>query len=136
MPNTKHTERAGLAYTMDIEVRPVASSYEAGSWSRVEAVVTFRFGGRSVSIREERGAAAAGHRLAALALEAAPVEERWVTSTELVTSYADTSVTKVALELADGTPSEMERARDFLTGLVANARRPGGQGLLASTNKR
>jgi hypothetical protein len=134
MPNTKHTESAGLACTMDIEVRPVASAYEAGSWWRVEALMTFRFGGRSVSIHQGRGVAAAGLRLAALALEATPVEERWVVATELVESHADVAVTKVTLELADGTAAEMQRARDFLTGLMANARR-GGQGLLPSAAK-
>jgi len=135
MANKNTTTNAEGTCTAQVQIRPVESSYEAGSWARVEAIATFRFGGRSVSIREERGTAAVGHRLAALALESTPEAERWVVSTELVTSYAEVAITKVALELADGTAAEMQRARDFLTGLVANARRP-GQGLLASTNKR
>ena len=132
MAKTKHTESVGRPHTTDIEIRPIESSYEAGSWARVDGIVTCRFG-TSVTSREERGVAAAGHRLAALALEATPAEERWVISTELVTSYANVSVAKVALELSDGTVAEMERAKAFFTALMANARRPGGP--LASTNK-
>ena len=132
MPRTNHTEGAGRACTTNIEIRPVESSYEAGSWARVDGIVTCRFG-TSVTACEERGVAAAGHRLAALALEATPLEERWVVSTELVTSYANVSVTKLSLELADGTVAEMERAKAFFTALMANARRPGGP--LASANQ-
>jgi hypothetical protein len=127
---TTEKQKRERGWSAEVEIRPVESAYETGSWSRVEAILTLRFS-RSVGIREERGVAAAGHYLAALALDSTPPEERWAISTELITSYRDIAVAKVALELAQGSAAEMERAVTFLTGLAAIARRPRGPGLLA-----
>ena len=106
-----------------IEIRAVPSQYRPeGFYSQVEARITWCFNGTRVTQLEERSAAAVGHRLVADALEATPPTEGWCLSTEVVTSYRDLTVVKVAIELADGGADEMERAKALLTEITAQLR--------------
>lgn len=103
-----------------VEIREVPSQYRPdGFFSQVEARITWCFNGTSVTALEERSAAAVGHRLVANLLEATPPTEGWCLSTEVVTSYRDITVVKVAIELADGGAGEMERAKALLTEITA-----------------
>ena len=100
-----------------IEIRSIESG--SGYCSRVEAVMTWSFGGTPVSIVEERSAHAVGHRLVADALEATAPWEKWNVSTDVITSYRDITKVKVAIELNDGDADETARARALLTTIVA-----------------
>ena len=99
-----------------IEIRAVESDCAVGAWARVEARLTFCLHGTSVSILEVRSALATCHRLAADLLEATPPDAWWSSPrVEEVTTHRDTTVVKVEVELAEGTSSEMERAKALLT---------------------
>ena len=100
-----------------IEIRSIESG--SGYCSRVEAVMTWSFGGTPVSIVEERSAHAVGHRLVADALEATPPWEKWNLSTEVVTSYRDVTKVKLAIELNNGDLDETARARALLHQVLA-----------------
>jgi hypothetical protein len=114
----KTTAKTTTRTLESVSVKPIESQYSEGSWSGVRATLTYKFAGAL----DERGVLATGHRILADALDATPAAERWNLSVEVSGSYRDVVMLRLAVELADGSPAEMERAQKFLTNQTARAK--------------
>ena len=113
---TKKAAKPNLIQIMTIEILPIRSDYDANSWARVRALLTFRLNPEEGRGEGARTAMAACHRLAADLLEAMPPAKDWCApQVEECETFGTTTKIKVAMDLLNGTDEEMERAKALLT---------------------